>query len=172
MFYRTGAMADAVRRAKEAAQKAIAIDANDPGAQRALAGAFLTAGNYNAALDCVDRALALNRNSAGAYRIKGGALVLMGRYSDGRAEAQTSLRLNPRDPLGGVAAGLIAVSHYLEGNYESTVDTVERSLTQYSQFDWSRWYLVAALGQLGRKEDASAALGDMRTVGTRNSQSN
>jgi adenylate cyclase len=153
---------EAARLAEEEALRAIAIDPDDSAAQWALASALLISGNHHAALDRVARALALDRNSTGAYRVRASALMLMGRYSDSRADALTSLRLNPRDPLGAVAIGLIAASHYQEGDYETTVEIVRRRSPQFTDFALPRRYLVAALGQLGRNEEAAAALAELQ----------
>jgi adenylate cyclase len=73
-------------------------------------------------------------------------------------------RLNPRDPISGFAATLIAMSYYLEGNYETAVDTGKNGVVEYPEFALTRWYLVAALGQLGRKDEAATALHELLTV--------
>jgi adenylate cyclase len=164
LFYGSRTATEAARLVEEEAREAIAINSDDAAAQRALASAFLIGGNYHAALDRVDRALALNPNSAGAYRAKASALILMGRYSDGRVDAITSLRLNPRDPISGFAVSLIPMSYYLEGNYETAVDAAKKCLVEYPEFPLARRYLVAALGQLGRRDEAATALSELLTM--------
>jgi adenylate cyclase len=154
---------EAARLAEEEARKAITIDPDDPTARIAMAGALLMGGNYSAALEHADRALVLNRNSAAAFRSRASALVLMGQCPEGRADALTSLRLNPRDPLGAVTVGLIAASYYREGDYQSTVEVVRRGSPQYPDLAIPRRYLVAALGQLGLNEEAAAALRELQT---------
>lgn len=60
---------------------------------------------------------------------------------------------------------MIAASYYLEGDYRATVDTVERCMVQYPEFGGRvRRYLVAALGQLGRREEAATALSEMLAI--------
>jgi adenylate cyclase len=164
LLYGTRPVAEAAKLAGDEARKAIAIDSNDAAAQGALASAFVLIGNYQAGLDRVERALALNRNSATAYRVKGSALILTGRYSDGRVDAFTSLRLNPRDPISGFTESLIAASYYLEGNYEASLETIGRCMVQYPEFARVRRYLVAALGQLGRREEAATALSELLAI--------
>jgi adenylate cyclase len=164
LFYGSRSIAEAAKLAGDEARKAIAIDSNDAAAHGGLAAAFVLIGNYQAGLDRVERALALNRNSAAAYRVKASALVLAGRYSDGRVDAFTSLRLNPRDPISGLTESMIAASYYLEGNYEAAVDTVERCMVQFPEFARVRRYLVAGLGQLGRREEATTALSELLAI--------
>lgn len=163
LYYVIPSTVEATKLAEEEARKAITIDPDDPAAERAMAAALLIGGNYSAALEHADRALALNRNSAAAYRVRASALVLMGQCPDGRADALTSLRLNPRDPLGAVTVGMIAASYYMEGDYQSTVEVVRRRSPQFPDFAMPRRYFVAALGQLGRREEAAAALRELQT---------
>jgi adenylate cyclase len=79
-------------------------------------------------------------------------------------DAFNSLRLNPRDPISGFTESLIAASYYLEGNYEATVEIVERCMVQYPEFARVRRYLVAALGQLGRRVEAATALSELLAI--------
>jgi adenylate cyclase len=164
MFYGTRSIAEAAKLAEDEARKAIAIDLNDAAAQTALASAFVLVGDYQAGLDRVEHALVLNQNSAAAYRVKGTALLLAGQYSDGRVDALNSLRLNPRGPVSGYAAFLIVASYYLEGNYEVAAESAKRCMVQYPEFARVRRYLVAALGQLGRREEAATALSELLSI--------
>jgi adenylate cyclase len=164
LYYHSRALTEAIYLGEEEARKAIAIDPLDAGAQRALAHAFVLRGSFHAALDHIDRALALNRNSAAAYRVKGGILILMGQHFDGRACAQESLRLSPRDPLGGFSLSLIATSYYLQGDYEAALTAAERCIVQHPEYASVRRYFVAALAQLGQTERAANALQDLLAV--------
>jgi adenylate cyclase len=142
------------------ARKAVALDPNDSEAFAALAHAFMF-DDTNASLSYVERALALNRNSAWAHTVKAGAFIYgAGRYNEGREEAQISLRLNPRDPAGPMVASAVAGSYYFEGNYDAAVTSGRRCLAEYPNYDPPRRYLVAALGQLGSRAEAEAALCD------------
>jgi tetratricopeptide (TPR) repeat protein len=165
LYYSARPAAEAGRLAEEEARTAITIDADDPAGHRALATALLMTGKSDAAFECADRALTLNKNSAAGYRIRASALMVMGQYADSRADALVSLRLNPRDPFGAVAIGLLAASHYLEGDYEAAVEIVRRRLHHFPDFPLPRRFLVAALGQLGRREEAAAALGELQMWG-------
>ena len=151
---------EAARLAHAAARKAVMLDPNDAEARIVLAMAFVPAGDMDAALDNVDRALALNRNSAAAHEMRGGTLVYTGRYAEGRDEALVALRINPRDPASVMASNIIVASYYLEGDYAAAVETARRSLASHPSSSMPRRYLVAALGQLGRLEEAAVALSD------------
>ena len=149
---------EAARLAEAAARQAVALDPSDSEAQTALSMAFAVAGDMNAALHCADRALVLNRNSAAAHEVRAGTLTYTGRHAEGRNEALISLRINPRDPASTMAAVIVVASYYLERNYAATVEAALRCLANNPANPMPRRYLVAALGQLGRQEEAAAAL--------------
>jgi hypothetical protein len=71
-----------------------------------------------------------------------------------------SLRLNPRDPGSAMAASNVTGSYFVEGNYAATVDSARRYLAEYPAHHVPRRHLVAALGLLGRQEEAEAALSE------------
>jgi adenylate cyclase len=154
LYYGSRDAAETAMLVEEEARKALAIDRNDAAAQRELASAFLLAGNHREAFEGANRALALNRNSTGAYRLRAVTSVLTGQYEEGRIDALTSLRLSPRDPLSGVGASYIALSYYLQRDYEMTVEVAKGCLVKYPQLAPHR-YLAAALGQLGRRSEAA-----------------
>jgi adenylate cyclase len=140
------------------ARKALAIDPDVSDAHKMLAQAFVWAGKTDAALDRLGAALTLNRNSAAAIGLKGAILTHSGRYADGRNELLMSLRLNPRDPAGPMVRTAIAASYYFEGNYAKAIEAAWNSLSDHPAYASPRRFLVAALGQLGRKDEAAAAL--------------
>ena len=146
------------------ARKAVAIDPNDFEAQNALALAFFVTGNFGSALECADHALTLNHNSAGAHGRRGAILTFSGRCAEGRDELYFSLRLNPRDPASPVAAGGITRSFYFERNYAASVEAARRCLANYPAYAAPRRWLTAALGQLGRREEAASSLRDWVAV--------
>lgn len=157
LYYGNREAAETATLVEEEARKALAIDRNDAAAQRELASAFLLAGNLQQALEGVNRALALNRNSTGAYRVRAITSILMGQYEEGRVDVFTSLRLSPRDPLSGVGASYIAMSYYLQRDYEMAVEVAKGCLVKYPEFAPHR-YLAAALAQLGRIREAASAI--------------
>ena len=133
-------------------------------AQNALALAFFVTGNFGSALECADHALTLNHNSAGAHGRRGAILTFSGRCAEGRDELYFSLRLNPRDPASPVAAGGITRSFYFERNYAASVEAARRCLANYPAYAAPRRWLTAALGQLGRREEAASSLRDWVAV--------
>jgi adenylate cyclase len=149
---------------EEEARAALLIDPNDPEAHAALGLAFLAIGNLVAGRDCAEQALALNRNSPQGHAVRGASMVWSGCFSEGRDELRISLRLDPRSPLAASVLQTITASFYLEGDYVSTAEVARRGLASYPSFVGPRRWLAAALGQLGRYEEAQLALLELLAV--------
>jgi adenylate cyclase len=158
MSYGVRSITEAGRLAEVMARKAVGIDPNDSEAHSILAAVFTCSGDVHTAEVCMDRALALNRNSASAHWQKSVILTYSGRCAEGRNEALISLRLNPRDPASAMAASMIPASYYLQQDYAMTVETARHCIADYPDYSLPRRYLAAALGQLGRHEEATTAL--------------
>ena len=158
---------EAGRLAEVEARKAITIDPNDSDAHSALCHALFGLANLDLALEYADRALKLNPNSARAHALKGSVLIWSGRFAEGREEAFISLRLNPRQGPGPTLGSVLAASYYFERDYISAVATARRFLADNPAYAPPRRILVAALGQLGRNEEAAAALRDLLNVAPR-----
>jgi adenylate cyclase len=78
------------------AQKAIAVDPNEPSAFVALAWVAFCSGDHDRMLDYAERAISIAPNYAGAYLAKAAAMVYSGRASEGRQAGTVALRLSPR----------------------------------------------------------------------------
>ena len=163
-YYGTRPIKDAARLAEVEARKAVSIDPNDLDALAALGAAFAIGGHVREAMGYGERALTLNRNCALAHWVKGSMLRVLGRHSECRDEALASLRLNPRDPISPINASLLSMSYYLEGKYADAVESSQRCLADYPTYAPPRRFLVAALGQLGHREEAAAELQEFLAV--------
>lgn len=154
LFHGTRLIPDAIQLAEPEARRALAIDPNDTTALATLGSAHALNGNMDAAMVCAERALALNRNCAWTHWVKGAVLRYWRRYTESRAEVAASLRLNPRDPMSATTASLSAMAWYLEGKYSEAVDCSRQCLADYPDYAAPRRFLVAALAQLGRQDEA------------------
>ena len=88
----------------------------------------------------------------------GAGLIFDGRPVEGREAYRVFERLSPRDVDLATAHGHAAVSYYLERDYEQCVAVVRRQLSTRPDLTLTYRWLAAALGQLGRTEEARAAL--------------
>jgi adenylate cyclase len=149
---------DAAQLQHEAARTAVAIDPQDAEAHAVLGMAFLAIGNLGASIGSAEHGLALNRNSALSHAVRCGALIWSGRHEEGRDECSVVLRLDPRSPMAAAALGTVAASFYVERGYSEAIETARRCLTAYPSHAVVRRSLIAALGQLERRGEATIEL--------------
>src|SRR5262249_21398317 len=90
--------------------------------------------------------------------------VFAGGRSEGTAALQKSFRLDPRDPRSGGTLLVIGISAYLSRDYSAAVSIAERTIRLYPDNPISYRWLAAALGQLGRYEEAKKALDEAAAV--------
>jgi adenylate cyclase len=149
---------EALNSAKALARRAVALDDADAEARSYLADALYRGGDYESGLAEAERALTISPNLADAHAMRGAILIFSGRRKEGLAALERSIRLDPRSP--GVAARLnqIALGHYFAREYGVAVETARRAIRSYPDYPLPYRWLAAALGQLGRTEDAREAL--------------
>jgi adenylate cyclase len=122
------------------------------------AWAALTAGNADKAHDQVLLARSTNPDSPLAILIEAHILMHTGQPIQARRRLMEFLRIEPRGPHNASAMHWLAVSYYYERDYTRSVETSRRVVARYPDVPNSYRWLAAALGQLGQKEEASAAL--------------
>jgi adenylate cyclase len=140
------------------ARKAVDIDANDAEAHAILAHATTLAGNHEEGRHGAILALEMNSNSAWANYVTGQSLLFDGHPSESREPLMAALRLDPRGPLTSHFMMLIIISYYFERAYSSTVEAAMRMIARYPELPQPYRYLAAALGQIGRDDEARESL--------------
>jgi adenylate cyclase len=158
VMYLTMPMDAAVRLATLHARKAVELDPGDADAQAELAAALTLQGDGDNALVIARQALAINPNCAVAHWVMGTVLTYTGRTAEGRQALGVFERLSPRDASIAIAQGQIAITYYFDRDYERCVEAARRQLSAHPGHTLTYRWLAAALGQLGRTEEAHAAL--------------
>ena len=146
-------LSEAARTAERLARQALALDPGLPIAYAWLGNAMFWFGDLDGAIQQSDQGLSLDGNCAGAHGVKGAALVFAGRRAEGRQSLRTCLRLDPRGPGRGTRFVEIAISHYFDGDFELSVETSRQVLRQYPDLGPAYRFLLASLGQLGRRTE-------------------
>src|SRR5262245_33253837 len=146
-----------------AAERAVTLEDRDPGSHCALAVLSLITRQHERALTAAERAIELNPNFTLGYFALGEIRLFAGKFSEMLDPMARCLRLSPRDPLVSFRVSLIALAHYHLGNYQEAVRYSERALRKSPMYVAMRT-LAAALGQLGRTEEARAALSEMERI--------
>jgi adenylate cyclase len=164
LFLREGTMfasrplLEALRLSGEEAQKALELDPNDAEAHGLRAEATGHRGDYTGSFHHVERALLVNPNCAMAHHIKGWLQIFTGQPAEGRGAILYGIRLDPRRASYPFVRSHLVMSYYIEGDYETTVAEAERVIADRPDHPYAYRWLAAALGQLGRSNEARAAL--------------
>jgi adenylate cyclase len=149
------------------ARTAVETDPNDADAQAIMAFALWTSGDFKEAWVRAELALANNPNSPLANGIRGALLVSSGRPSDARDAVLATLRLSPRDPRDAHLRMHIAMSYYFEHDYARSAEAARHAIARHPEHSGAYRWLAAALGQLGRVDEASVALRKVIEVSSR-----
>ena len=137
-----------------AAERAAALDPDDPLALTALGFALSFAGRSERAIEVLERAFRLNPSSAMAAWALGVALGPAGRPDEAVAKIERAMQLSPQDPLMHEFLFAIAASHFIAGRYEAAIEAAQRSLSLRPAQAGCCRLIASALGHLGRPEEA------------------
>ncbi len=157
-IYQTTSQAEGVKLAEPLARQAVALDGHDATLLTQVGFVLSQKGDRDGALRVAEQALSMSPNCVDAYGLKGACLVFLGRHDEGRAALEACLSLSPRDPRRAIRLTHLAASHYLEGNYSVAVETARCSVRQFPQYPATLPWLAAALGQLGKHDEARAVI--------------
>ena len=147
-------------KALEPARRAVMLDAEDAGAHCTLGRVHYLRREHDAAILELEAALELNPSLALAHYGLGAVMVFSGRADESFPNLETAIRLSPHDPNMGSFLVRSADAKYLMDDYQAAAEWALRALRQ-PNFQWSRYaVLLAALGQLGRTDEAARYLGD------------
>jgi adenylate cyclase len=156
--FQTRSLPEAQSSAEALARRAVAVDGTDAEARTFLGEVLLYRGDREGALAEAERALAMTPNLASAHGWRGAALIFSGRPKEGLTSLESSIRLDPRDPLLALRLNYVALGHYLLREYEPAIEAAERGIRSNPDFPSTYRWLAAALGQIGRTAEAKDAL--------------
>jgi adenylate cyclase len=142
-----------------AAERAVALDERDPYSHYAMALAHFVDKQPPAALAEAQRAIDLNPNLALAHMALGWARIFIGHFAQALDPLHMAQRLSPNDPLTYLFLNRIALAHYHLGNYEEAVHYSQHALSLRRAYS-NMVVLLASLGQLDRKQDASKLIAE------------
>jgi adenylate cyclase len=151
-------MRETTKVAGEHALRAVQLDANDPNALAALSWLSMCDGDTDGALERAGRAILAAPSDAVAWIAKARVLQFSGRAKEALVLYQTALRLSPVGPTNWIILGGLMISQYFEQDYSATAGSARRTIRDYPELVSSYRWLAAALGQLGRRDEALDAL--------------
>jgi adenylate cyclase len=154
--YKGRGLPETLRTAEALARRAVALDGADAEARSLLSTALRRGGDYEGGLAEAERALTISPNLAYAHYAKGASLISTGRSKEAVAALERSIRLDPCRSA--VRFNQLALALYFTGEYDAAVDAANRAIQSSPNYPNPYRWLAAALGQLGRIEEAKQAL--------------
>jgi TolB-like protein/Flp pilus assembly protein TadD len=150
-----------IQEAAKAAENAIAIDNRGAWAHTALGLVDLISRRYDDAIRRLKRAVQLNPSLANAYGALGQALTLAGECAEAVEQINKAIRLSPRDPFLVYWFAHLGMVAFVEERYDVTCEWGAKILQENPCFPGVYRLLAASYGQLGRIEEAKAALKEL-----------
>jgi adenylate cyclase len=157
--------ADALfERAYVLAERAVTLDPRYPNAHFAFGLACMWTGHSKRGIAAFEEAIKLNPSFAAAHVLLGQMYLYAGRREETIERAEKGIRLSPSDPRLFIWLPALAGAHYQMRHYEQAVEIGRRSWTLNRNWPHGLRYVVAGLAQLGRIEEAQAALAELRLM--------
>jgi adenylate cyclase len=148
----------------ELAQRAVALDARYPNAHFALALICMWTGRSDRAVAEFEEAIKLNPSFAAAHAVLGAVLNFRGQSEAAVASVEKGIRLSPSDPRLFIWFVGLAAAHYQLRHYSQAVEIGRRSWSLNRSYITGLTYVVAGLAQLGKIDEARAALADLQEL--------
>ncbi len=149
----TGDPRGTLARAVANGQKAVALQADDPGAHAILGRALVRSRNYEGGLDELKRAVTLNSSDPEAMASYGDVLSLSGDSKAGAALMEEAARFRPNRPVGEYFS--LGIAYLLTGRPADAARTFEQGRTTAGELPWFSVLLAISYTQLGRTTDAA-----------------
>jgi Flp pilus assembly protein TadD len=141
------------------ARIALAIDQDDPDAHAVLGLAYMMKGEHERGVVAHHHAVGLNPNDPYLHWCLGYSSLLGDQLEEALLSLDTALRLSPRDPRRWSFLTLKAAGSYLLGRFDASPQLALEAMSHpTADVHMPRMWLTAALGQLGRTEEAQSSL--------------
>lgn len=153
-----------LRLAENEARAAIALDPDNPSGHATLAWTFTHQGQMGLAQEEADVAVRLGPSDPWAHVSRGHVLVYSGKPAEAHEALATALRLDPFGPTAPIALHHFGVNYYFQRDYVAAEAMTRRTVSSFPHFPRPYTILAAALGQLGRLDEAERALAQAITI--------
>jgi adenylate cyclase len=157
-------MGAAKSQALKLADRAASQSTDDPLILAVLGAAHTFARNYGVARVMLERAIALDPNAAWALSRLGWLDVYADRHDEAKVHFERAMRLSPLDPMNFNNLVGLGSARQVAGDDAGAAEFYIRGLQERPNALWIHRNLAAALGGMGRVEEAKASLAKMQIV--------
>ena len=144
----------------QAAERAVALDEQDPWAQLALGIASWVTGQLHEQIAAFQRAARLGPNITSAHLFLGMALTQANRPEEALTSLGRVVTLSPRDFQVPLVRSWEGLAHFAAGRYDEAIGALRLSIDLDPQHPQPYHALAASLAELGRIDEAQSALRD------------
>jgi adenylate cyclase len=148
----------------ELGQRAVTLDPRYPNAHFALGLVCMWTRRSARGIAAFEEAIKLNPSFAAAHVMLGQMYLYAGRREEAIDLAERGIRLSPSDPRLFLWLPALAGAHYQMRHYAEAVEAGRRSWSLNRNWPHGLRYVVAGLAQLGRIEEAQAALAELNLM--------
>ncbi len=159
------------RSASDLARKASSLGGDDAIALAAAGFGLAVFGDVVDGDAFLDRALILNPNLAWVRHSSGFAKALVGAPEQAVEQATQAMRLSPRDPQHFAMQAVIAIGHFLQGNYDEAYACAGAALRARANFLLGATVTAASAAMSDRSEEAGRAMTRVREINPQLTQS-
>ena len=149
--------------AADAAERAVALDARDPGARVARGRVYIFRHAYERAIAEMEIALGINANFDRGYYGLGIALLYAGRPEESIPQFEKGIRLSPRSPLLWAHCMMLGLAYINLEKYEDAAASFEKAIQQPNAAYMVFVHAASTLAHLGRIDEARAMLAEAKT---------
>ena len=150
---------EARREGRHLARRALQVGGDDP---VTIANAAFVLGYFGeeigAMMTLVDRALTLNPSFARGWFLSAHLRLMAGQPDSAIAHLQTSLRLSPREHVGGRMV-LLGIANFFNRRFEDAASNLLVAIQEFPHGTVAHRYLASCYAHLGRLDDAHEIVG-------------
>ena len=144
---------EAVGRAEDMANKALALDESDVRAHVTLGRIHIFYQRYDQARVEMDRAIALNPNDAHALAGRGNIRMWLGETDAAIRDLELALRIDPE--LNAMDRFALSLAYYLKDRYDAAIEQAALNLQRTEGANFSRIVLAAAYAEQMKENEAA-----------------
>jgi adenylate cyclase len=158
--------AESFKRAVELAEKAVALDDDQPGVHALLGGIHLFQREYEKAIAEGQRSVVLGPNDATSHVLLAHTMYFVGRFEEAITLAKKAMRLAPYYPAWYLS--IVAQSYRMAGRHEEAVGAYKQLLDRSRNGEippiWAHLGLAGSYMELGREREAQVHAAEVMKI--------